>query len=290
MLSMTGFGSGSAPLGAGELVVEVRALNHRFLDVRVRLPPELGEQNFFVEQLARERLDRGRYDIGGRLQGAALPPPRLDVERARSVYAALTALRDEVAIGTEVPLAAVLSLPGVVSSGPALEPESAQRALRAALDQALVALDEMRRREAAALRAHLCDHLGTARRLRDEMERRAAEVRDVYHGRLRDRVARLLADVAVPIDAGRLENELAILADRCDITEELARLTSHFDQLERLLAQHEPVGRRLDFLLQEVAREANTVGAKSQDAPLAHLVVELKAETERMREQVQNVL
>lgn len=287
---MTGFGSGSAPLGAGELAVEVRALNHRFLDVRVRLPPELGEQHFFVEQLARERLDRGRYDIGGRLQGAALPLPQLDVERARSVYAALTALRDDVAPGTEIPLAAVLALPGVVAAGPALEPLAAQRALRTALDQALVALDEMRRREATALRAQLTDHLGTARRLRDEMAHRAAEVLDVYQGRLRDRVARLLADVSVPIDAGRLENELAILADRCDITEELARLISHFDQLERLLAQHEPVGRRLDFLLQEVAREANTVGAKSQDAPLAHLVVELKAETERMREQVQNVL
>ena len=290
MLSMTGFGSAVAPLGAGELAVEVRALNHRFLEVRVRMPPELGEHTFFVEQLARERLDRGRYDIGARIQGVALPPPQLHAERARAIFAALTALRDDVAPGTELPLSTVLALPGVVASGPAFEPESVQQALRTALDRALLALDEMRRREASSLRGHLIEHLAAARRLRDEIARRAAEVLDVHHGRLRERVARLLADVSVPIDSGRLENELAILADRCDITEELARLTSHFDQLERLLASHEPVGRRLDFLLQEVAREANTVGAKSQDAPLAHLVVELKAETERMREQVQNVL
>lgn len=287
---MTGFGSGVAPLGAGELAVEVRALNHRFLDVRVRLPNEIAEQTFFVEQFARERLDRGRYDIGARIQGPAMPPPQFDTERARAAYLALARLRDEVAPGTDLPLAAVLGLPGIVGPGPGLEPEIVQAALRMGLEAALKTLDEMRREEAAALRSHLRTHLGAARQCHQEVARRGTEVVGSYHTRLRDRVARLLVDVAVPIDVGRLENELAILADRCDITEELNRLTSHFDQVERLLDLDEPVGRRLDFLLQEIAREANTVGAKSQDAPLAHLVVELKAETERMREQVQNVL
>lgn len=277
-------------MGSGDVAVEVRALNHRFLDVRVRLPSEIAEQTFFVEQFARERLDRGRYDISGRLLGLASPPPQFHAERVRAAYEALAALRDEIAPGGELPLATVLGLPGVVVPGPGLDPGTIQGALRGALVAAFASLDEMRHLEAAALRTQLLAHLTAARRCRDEIAERSTEVVRVHHGRLRDRVARLLTDVSIPIDPGRLESELAILADRCDITEELTRLDCHFAQMERLLHVEEPVGRRLDFLLQEIAREANTVGAKSQDAPLAHLVVELKAETERMREQVQNVL
>jgi len=112
---------------------------------------------------------------------------------------------------------------------------------------------------------------------------------DGYRTRLRERLDRLLSESGVQVDAGRLEAEIVILADRSDVTEELVRLDSHFDQFTRLLNADGPVGRRLDFLLQEIGRESNTIGAKSQDAPIAHLVVEMKAELERIREQVQNV-
>ena len=108
-------------------------------------------------------------------------------------------------------------------------------------------------------------------------------------GRLRERVARLLSDAGSAPDAGRLETELALLADRSDVTEELVRLRSHFDQFEALLSSHEPVGRRLEFLLQEMSREANTLGSKSQEAKLSHLVVDIKSQLEKIREQVQNV-
>jgi uncharacterized protein (TIGR00255 family) len=289
MRSMTGFGIGDAPLGDGRLVLELRALNHRFLDVRVRLPPELTDQAFFVEQLARERLSRGRFDVGVRLEGAALPPPRFSVERARSVYRALTELRDELAPGSELPVASLTHFPELVTGGGDADPEIVRIALRAAFDAALMRLDEMRLMEGDALKRELTLRLAAVEALRKELDASSDQMLASYRARLSDRLERLLRDGSARLDPGRLEAEVAILADRSDVTEELVRLASHFDQFEKLLAASDPVGRRLDFLLQEVGREANTIGSKCQDARLSHFVVEMKAEVERMREQVQNV-
>jgi uncharacterized protein (TIGR00255 family) len=290
MLSMTGFASSSVPLGAGQVVMEVRSLNHRFLEVRVRMPQDLNDQAFFVEQHARDRLERGRYDIGIRLEGPALAPPEFDIDRARTAYEALSRLRDQVAPGTELPVSSIIALPDLLVASAPRDHGEVRGALTAALALALTELDEMRQREGNALAVELRRRLESARASRDAIAKRSEDVVEQARARLRERLERLLGDTSVPLDPGRLESEVAVLADRSDITEEITRLSSHFDQFERLIDATEPVGRRLDFLLQEIAREANTVGAKSQDAPLAHLVVELKAETERMREQVQNVL
>lgn len=286
---MTGFGAGESRLGDGKVTVEVRSLNHRFLEVRVRMPPELSDFCFFVEQLARERLGRGRFDIGIRLEGAAIPPPRFAVDRARAAYRAMLELRDELAPGTDLPLTAITSLPMLITTTSQADTEAVCASLRAAVEDAVANLEKMRRREGEALRKELMARLKSARRFRDVCASRGPEVIGSYRQRLRERLDRLLSDVGVPLDPGRLESELAIMADRSDVTEELVRLGSHFEQFEHLLASDDAVGRRLDFLLQEIGREANTVGAKCQDAALSHLVVELKAEVERMREQVQNV-
>ncbi|HWZ91614.1 MAG TPA: DUF1732 domain-containing protein [Polyangiaceae bacterium] len=267
---MTGFGVGDASLGDGRVTVELRALNHRFLDVRVRLPEELLDQSFFIEQLARESLARGRFDVGVRLEGAALPPPRFSVDRARALYRGLALLRDELAPGTELPVTALTGMPDLVTTPTTADSAGARAALKAAFDMALTRLD-------------------SARRLRVTISARGGEILEGYRTRLRDRLERLLSDSGLQVDPGRLEAEIVILADRSDVTEELVRLDSHFDQFQKLLEADGPVGRRLDFLLQEIGRESNTIGAKSQDAPIAHLVVEMKAELERIREQVQNV-
>jgi uncharacterized protein (TIGR00255 family) len=286
---MTGFGVGDAPLGDGRVLVELRALNHRFLDVRVRLPEELVDQTFFMEQLARESLARGRFDVGVRLEGAALPPPKFSAERARALYRGLAQLRDELAPGTELPVTALTGMPDLVTNPTTADSDGARVALKSAFDAALVRLDEMRRQEGAALMRELTARLGSARQLRATISLRGPEMLESYRARLRERLERLLSESGGQVDAGRLEAEIVILADRSDVTEELVRLDSHFDQFARLLAADGPVGRRLDFLLQEIGRESNTIGAKSQDAPIAHLVVEMKAELERVREQVQNV-
>ena len=286
---MTGFGVGDAPLGEGRVTVELRALNHRFLDVRVRLPEELLDQSFFIEQLARESLARGRFDVGVRLEGAALPPPLFSVERARALYRGLCQLRDELAPGTDLPITALTGMPDLVTTPTTADSVGARASLKAAFEAALKRLDEMRLKEGQALTRELNTRLDSARRLRATISARGGEMLEAYRARLRERLDRLLSESGLQVDPSRLETEIVILADRSDVTEELVRLESHFDQFAHLLAVDGPVGRRLDFLLQEIGRESNTIGAKSQDAPIAHLVVEMKAELERIREQVQNV-
>jgi len=291
MRSMTGFGAGDCAigLGGGRLGVEVRALNHRFLDVRVRAQRELGDLGSFVEQLARERLARGRFEIAVRADGISLEATVLDRDRARAAYRALSELRDELAPGTEVPLSLLASVPDLFVSTLQTAYEELRAAARKAFDGALSSLDEMREREGAVLSDDLRRRLESVRELARLVEERAPGLVDGHRKRLRERTERLRASIDLVIDAGRLEAEIALFAERIDISEELTRLESHCEQFRNLLKTPHAVGRRLDFLLQEMAREANTAGAKSPDARIAHAVVEMKAELERMREQVQNV-
>lgn len=289
MRSMTGFGFGEAPLGTGKLGVEIRGVNHRFLDVRVRVPRDLGDLVGFVEHLAREWLTRGRYEVALRVDGVALGAPTLDRERAKAAFRALCELRDELAPGSDVPLSLLASVPDLFVSPVEREIERVREATRTAFESAVRALDDMREREGSVLREDLAKRLEQARRLALEILRRSPDVLEAHRRRLADRAGRLRATTEVEIDAVRLEQEIAMFADRCDVTEELTRLESHCAQLARLLKSEEAIGRRLDFLLQEMARETNTIGAKTPDAQVAHAVVELKVEIERMREQVQNV-
>jgi uncharacterized protein (TIGR00255 family) len=288
MRSMTGFGCGEAELDGNKVACELRALNHRFLDVRVRVPEELQSHAFFMEQLARERLSRGRFDVGVRLEDGGRAA-RFSPARARAVYESLLQLRDELAPGTEVPVAALASLPELLVEPRRSSTEGWEQTLERAFDAAVGRLEEMREREGKALAKELSQRLQLLRGL-------SVEAKGLSHGaaerqlvRLRERVGRLLADTNATPDTGRLETELALIADRSDVTEELVRLASHFDQFEALLAEGQPVGRRLEFLLQEMSREVNTLGSKSQDVKLSHLVVELKSQLEKIREQVQNV-
>ena len=288
MRSMTGFGVGDAPTPAGRLVVEVRAVNHRFLDVRVRAPRELGDLIPFAEQLGRERLQRGRVEVAIRVEGSGSAGVSLDTERARAAYRALCVLRDELAPGSEVPLSILGAVPDLFAAASEREIETMRNACRTAFDQAVSKLECMRHDEGGALADDLRARLAAVRRCADAIHARAPQVVDAYQKRLKTRLSRLLGG-DVPLDPGRLEQEIAVLADRSDVTEELTRLSSHCHQFEGLLSGKEACGRRLDFLLQEMVREVNTIGSKAQDAEVAHLVVEAKSELERMREQVQNV-
>lgn len=285
---MTGFGFGEADLDTGRVVVEIRSLNHRFLDVRVRLPADLQDQASYLEQLARSELGRGRYDVGVRVEGNTQARP-FSEERARGVYQALARLRDELAPGTELPVSVLGQLSHLITASPSDTESPVKAALASAMKGALEALMRMRATEGQTLRQELETRLERARAAAQRIAERAPEAITHQHQRLKERVSRLLGDTGVQLDPTRLAQEVALLADKSDITEELVRLESHFDQFASLLSDSQAVGRRLDFLLQEMARESNTIGAKSQDAGLSHLVVELKAEVERLREQVQNV-
>lgn len=296
MRSMTGFGIGEAPLStddtgtpAGRLSVEIRAVNHRFLDVRVRGPSQVPDLTTAVETLARERLTRGRFDVNVRIDGAGLGAMVIDRDRARSVFRSLAELRDELAPGDPLPLSVLGAVPDLFVPKLEQEIDRLRGALAAAFDAALKSLDAMRLREGLALGDDLCRRLASIRKLSKSIAERSPQTLDTYKKRLKERAEKLRVASDVDLDSGRLEQEVALFADRIDVAEELTRLESHTLHFEGLLASSEAVGRRLDFLLQEMAREANTIGSKSQDVAIAHAVVELKAEIERMREQVQNV-
>ena len=291
MQSMTGYGSGRASLGDGEVVLDLRAVNHRFLDVRVRLPSRIQSQAPAVERVIRARLGRGRVDAMARFEGPTLPQTNLDLTRARSAFRELGALRDALSPDEPVPLSLLSCVPDLFVSTRVVDQDALENALRGAAEDACDAVQAMRGREGAALRAELTrrveevdEHLGA---LRAELP----ALVELRRARLRDRIEALLEDVEAELQPSRLEQEVAILADRSDVTEELVRLESHLEQMRGMIENsQEPVGKRMDFLLQEIAREVNTVGSKVQDTAVTATVVDLKATVEQMREQAQNVL
>jgi len=287
--SMTGFGRGAHTGAAYRVQVEIRSVNHRYREIVARVPRELPGLEEPIRARVAGEVARGRVDVF--VTAEALPgtrTTRIDTKLARRYHDALEALGRELGVAGGVELSLLASLPGVIAlEEGAADTEACWRDVAPALDQALAALGAMRRAEGAALAADLeaaAERLG--RRV-EEVEARAPLVVEAYRARLVQRIQDLAGDVSV--DPDRLAAEVVVFADRADLTEELVRLRSHLAQFRAALGVDEPVGRKLDFLLQEMNREVNTIGAKAHDAELAGTVVEMKTEIERMREQVQNV-
>lgn len=290
MRSMTGFGAGEASLPDGRVAAELRTVNSRHLEVRVRMPREMGDTGLGVEQQVRARLGRGRCDVVVRLELTGSGALGLDLGRARAALRALERLRDECAPGAEIPLALLSAVPDVFAPGE-VELGALREACAAAVEQALGALDEARRREGVALMRDLQARLGAVQTLIEQIEARVPEASAAGRRRMAERVRALLSAEGLEggVGAGRIEQEIVAFAERNDVSEELTRLKIHLTRFAELMERAGPVGRELDFLLQELSREINTVGSKSQDATLALAVVAAKAELERLREQVQNV-
>lgn len=290
MLSMTGYGAASAQVGPATLLVEARALNHRFLDVRTRLPPPLADHAALVDEVARKLLVRGRVEVSARVEGGVEGGVTLNRERAMSALLALQELRDELGLRESVPLSLLSAVPGLFAEQ-ARDPEDMRNAVREAARGACQALLAMRRTEGEELALDLRARVSRLRALCDRVGERAPQLGDRYRDKLRARIGALLAGTGIALDPGRLEQEVALLAERTDVSEEITRMGSHLRQFEGLLSSgDEPVGRRLEFLLQEMGREVNTLGSKVDDLELTGCMLELKAELERLREQVQNVL
>jgi uncharacterized protein (TIGR00255 family) len=291
MRSMTGYGSGRATLGEGHVVLDVRTVNHRFLDVRVRLPSRIQSRTPAVERVIRARLDRGRVDVTARLEGQTLPQPMLDVERARSVYRELAALRDELHPDEPVPLSLLSSVPDLFVTNREIDEEALDAALERAASAACDAVIAMRDAEGAALASELTGRLDELEEILGLLNTALPALVQGRRTRLRDRLEELMDDTKAELDPGRLEQEIAVLAERSDVTEELVRLQSHRNQMLELVENSDaPVGKRIDFLLQEMSRESNTIGSKVQDGTVTPHVIALKACIEQMREQAQNVL
>jgi uncharacterized protein (TIGR00255 family) len=288
--SMTGHGVGSAPLRTGRVEVDIRAVNHRYLEVRSRLPPELAEHTALVEDVARRVLVRGRLEIAVRTEGEAFDEPILDATRARAAFEQLVALRDALSPRDPVPLGLLASVPELFVPRGSPDAALVREALTRATEQACDGVIAMRQREGDTLTLDFESRLTRVLELTMAIEQRSPVVVAAVRRRLEERIEKLLSPPS-PIDDRRLELEVVIFADRSDVTEECTRLRSHVEQFRVMLLDDDTVtGRRLDFLLQEMARESNTIGSKSADAELARTVVDLKTEIERLREQVQNIL
>lgn len=261
-------------------------MNHRYCDVRLALPSGLLAASAPIEAAVRSKLKRGRVDLGLSLKStAASAGPDFDLAQARVHLDALNALRGALGLQDPVSLAWLIEQPGVTRrEGPQAPPVERLLGL---VTEAVEDLLKMRAAEGEALARALREHLDRVRGLSEEISGRVQGAVQDRARRLQTRLQQLLGDDK--LDEARLAHEVALLADRSDVTEELERIQSHAAQFQGLIEKGGAVGRKLDFMLQELNREANTIGSKCSDAEMAYQVVELKAELERMREQVQNV-
>ncbi len=286
--SMTGFGRGTSSTETGEVGVEIRSVNNRYLDVTVRGGSEVEEVEGPIREALREQLDRGKVTVTISVDGGTEGVPGADVERARAYTEALKTLAAELDLPGEPDLALVASFRDVIHPRSAeLDPEAAWEAVRPAFQQALDGFLAMRRKEGEALARDVEERLKAIEGALDGIMERAPERISAFAQRLKERIAELLD--RVPVDEDRLAQEIAVYADRIDISEECTRLESHLDQARALMKGDEASGRSLNFLLQEMHREINTIGSKANDGEINHRVVGMKEELEKIREQVQNI-
>ena len=287
---MTGYGRATVERDGRQLTVELKSVNHRFLDIAFRMPRSLG----FLEDAARRQigaaLARGHVDVFATYRNTR--PDSRAVTLDEALLGAYAAAYDKAAALVDWPddraLSRLMSLDDVMTVTEAEEDQDALAELMTeTLAGALQQMSAMRLKEGESLRRDIASRVERLERLTEEIEARYPATVQEYRARLKARVEELLDGAAV--DEQRLLQEVAIMADRSAIDEETVRLHSHFSQIRAFLAASEPVGRKLDFIVQELNREVNTISSKSQDVPITNLVVSAKAEIEKIREQVQNV-
>jgi uncharacterized protein (TIGR00255 family) len=286
---MTGFGVADGPVKGGRLQFEIRTVNHKHFSAHFRLPADVQSLEGDLREALRRRLERGHIAIAGRW---VVEPPvgaavRVNLERAREIVGALRELKTALGLPGELDFSFVARQPEVLSLGDGGARDTPLAETLPVLEAAVDAVLAMREREGTALARELDRHLSV-------IEEHAARVADRAPHRLvaeRDRLRRSVAELLDqrPLDEARLAQEIALMADRLDITEELTRLRTHLAAARAALQEAGGVGRRLGFLGQEMLREINTVGSKANDASVAQAVIEMKGELEKFREQVENI-
>ena len=289
MRSMTGCGTGKVSRDQWEVTVELKTVNHRYLDLAIRLPRNLN----FLESCLRDGIaagmKRGHVEVFVNVRNTEKGASRVEIDRelAESYAMAAKQLADLVQDGSKLSVCDLLSLDGVAT---VTETEMDQELLLSicaeATREAVKQVTEIRDREGAHLREDLLFHLNASAALREKILKRAPQVPEEYRARLIAKIENLLQDAA---DPQRIAQEVAIMADRCAVDEELARLESHIAQMRSYLDAKGEIGKKMDFLIQEMNRETNTIGSKASDAEIAQHVVDLKSEIEKLREQIQNV-
>jgi uncharacterized protein (TIGR00255 family) len=286
--SMTGFGSAEGAVGGARVSVEIRSVNHRFFNPSVKLPSELSKWEADVRDAMRRGITRGHVTLSARVERTQLEDARIDEARFGTYIEQIRRLQERFGLSGDVDAADVLRLPNVIASRDE-ETEGTAAELVAIVDRAVAALDQMRAAEGARLARYLDERLSIIEQAVDRIGERAPTRLVEQRDRLRAAIAELANGVA--LDDQRLAQEVAILADKLDVAEEISRFHSHFVAFRATIASPSPdgVGKRLGFLLQELLREANTTGSKANDASMLQNVILIKEELERIREQVENL-
>ena len=286
--SMTGFGAAEGTVGAARVSVELRSVNHRFFNATVRLPSELSRWESEVREALRKRVSRGHISLSARIERGVAGAPAIDEARFAAYVEMLRALQSRYQLDGNIDITAVLRMPDVMSSISEGE-DGDVRELIAIVEASASALSQAREEEGARLATYVLERLSIVEGALARIEFRAPQRLLEQRSRLRTAVQDLAQGVQV--DEQRLAMEIAVLADRLDVQEELSRFASHNASFRQTLARRdgEPVGKRLGFLLQEMLREANTTGSKANDALILADVVTIKEELERIREQVENL-
>lgn len=290
MNSMTGFGSASASENGREISIEIKSVNHRFLDLVLKLPKNLS----FLENPFRERvglaLSRGHVElfINYINQREDSKEVRIDVPLLKQYLLAFEEVKTLGSIENEMQFTDIMRMQDVLTvSEPADDQDEVTLLALKALDQALLEMEQMRAAEGKKMKEDIKNRIHFLNNNFNIIEKLAPTIPVIYAEKTKDRIQELLGEVEV--DQDRLANEIAVFADKCNIDEEIARFHSHISQLENMLDDSEPVGRKMDFALQEINREVNTIGSKANNADITKCVLDLKAELEKIREQIQNI-
>ncbi|NOV03267.1 YicC family protein [Paenibacillus sp. LMG 31457] len=290
--SMTGFGQANRSFAGYNVFIDVKSVNHRYSEVSIRMPKEWAVFEDALKKTVLQAVRRGRVDvfITAEREAASTKSVTVDFALADAYLQAAEQLKGRYGYAEQVGLKDLLRLPDLVQMKELRkEPdEEIERELCACLQEAVAQLSDMRMREGAFLEQDIRERLAELKRIHTELEALAPGVVQDYAAKLTSRIQSLLQE-QTPVDEQRLATEIAIFADRSNVDEELTRLKSHFGQCDQLLTEKEPVGRKLDFLIQEMNREVNTIGSKSNHSEPTARVISMKAELEKMREQIQNI-
>jgi uncharacterized protein (TIGR00255 family) len=292
--SMTGFGRAAAALSPRYFAtVTTKSVNHRFLEVSVRLPEYMWDMEAPLRALASEFFSRGKVDLSIRIQRTQQPDynVRINTQIANSVIPQLRSIAEELGLGSSLTGSDLMRVPDLlqVEAVDAEVTDDEREALFAVVREAFTAMRELRAREGVTLRDDISSRLQTIRDRSEELARHRDDVRAEVLANYQQRVQEIAASAGIEVAQDRIAQETVIMVEKGDIAEEITRLAHHVEQIEKAVGGKEAAGKKLDFLSQEMIREINTMGSKSRSAAIRTLVVELKTEVERIREQVQNV-
>ncbi|NWF76772.1 MAG: YicC family protein [Nitrospirae bacterium] len=278
--SMTGFGSALNE----DFLVEIRSLNHRFIDISIKMPPSMNEHEIILRNIIKERFKRGRFDVSITFANNKTPVLKINKELAKEIYNAYRELQKEFSIGGEIGIEILTNYKDIIMEE---IQEYKTENLLTAFQEALSDIETMRKREGDLLHDEMKKRVKLLMKMNDDVKKIADTEVVKWKDKFTDRL-KLIIDERM-IDHERIIQEAAIMADKLDISEELNRIENHLKQFLEVMNNDNSIGKKLEFILQEISREVNTIGYKSGDYAISTLVIEMKAEVEKIREQVQNI-